>query len=130
MPRKSTAANLAIVPGMPLQRLRPPSELSAAERRIFNDLISHTKPTHFVASDLPLIATFCRAIAIERSAAAALKAGKDKTALSRWSQATKVLVALSLRLRLSPQARQPNLPTRPAPVLKPQSYYDVASEDE
>jgi hypothetical protein len=33
MPRKSAAANLAIIPGSPPQRLRAPSELNAAERK-------------------------------------------------------------------------------------------------
>jgi hypothetical protein len=131
MPRTASSARFPVVPGSPPPRLQAPRELSTTERRVFNDLISSTKPSHFHASDLPLIATFCRAVAIERSAAAALKAGKDKTALSRWSQATKVIVALSLRLRISPQARQPNLPTRPTPVSRAaQSYYDTIAPEE
>jgi hypothetical protein len=127
MPRKSGAASsLAIVPGTPPQRLHPPPELNATERKIFRDIVNSVKPQHFQPSDTYLLVSFCRAILLERSSSAALKAGNNKDALSRWTQATKAMVSLSLRLRLSPQARQPNNPTRPAPMAKPQgSYYDA-----
>jgi hypothetical protein len=128
MPRKSaTAANLAIIPGTPPPRLRPPPELSAIERKIFNDIVNNTKPQHFQPSDMVLLTAYCRAAALERSSAKALNAGtgKDKKeALSRWTQAGKQMVMLSLRLRLSPQARQPNNPSRPQGPQRPPSYYD------
>jgi hypothetical protein len=126
MPRRSAAsAQLAIVPGTP-QRLRPPPELSATERKIFAELVASSKPDHFRASDLPLLCAYCRAIALERHSAKALAAGDDK-ALPRWTQAGKAMVALSMRLRLSPQARAPNNPTRPQPQSHAAvSYYDRA----
>ena len=125
MPRKSSASlQLAIIPGAP-QRLRPPAELDATERKIFVDLVAASKPEHFRASDLPLLCAYCRSIALERRSAAALKAGKDKEALPRWTQATKAMVTLSMRLRLSPQARAPNNPSRPQSRREqPTSYYD------
>jgi hypothetical protein len=90
------------------------------------DLVASNKPEHFRNSDTPLLAAYCRAIALERRSAAALAKGDDK-ALVRWREAVRAMIPLSLRLRLSPQARAPNNPTRPQPQLKPQaalSYYD------
>lgn len=125
MPRRSAASlQLAIIPGAP-QRLRPPPELSATERKIFVELVAASKPDAFRASDLPLLCAYCRAIALERHSAKALAAGDDK-ALARWTQAGKAMVALSMRLRLSPQARAPNNPTRPQPQPHATSYYDRA----
>jgi hypothetical protein len=113
MPRKSAAARVfPILPGTS-QRLRPPRELDVSERKIFVDLVAASKPDAFRASDLPLLCTFCRSIALERRSAAALAAGDAK--------------ALAMRLRLSPQSRAPNNPSRPQP--QPQqatSYYDRA----
>jgi hypothetical protein len=92
-------------------------------------IFERTKPQHFHASDMALLCAYCRSIAMERRAAQALNKGDDK-ALPRWTQATKAMVTLSMRLRLSPQARAPNNPTRPQPALKPTSYYDRAHEDD
>jgi phage terminase small subunit len=124
MPRKSAAAlQFPTIPSM-AQRLHPPKELDATERKIFVDLVAASKPEAFRVSDMPLLAAYCRAIALECRSAQALAAGDDK-ALSKWAQATKVMSALSMRLRLSPQARAPNNPTRPQPQPQhPISYYD------
>jgi hypothetical protein len=125
MPRRS-AASFAIpsVTGAP-PRLSPPSDLTPDERQVFCDLVASAKAEHFRASDLPLLSAYCRAIALERGSAAALAAGDDK-ALGRWEKATKAMVALSMRLRLSPQSRQPNNPSRPGG--RPEralSYYEM-----
>jgi hypothetical protein len=129
MPRRSAASlQFSSLPGAS-ERLRPPPELDEPERKIFVDLVSSSKAEHFRSSDMPLLAAYCRAIALERRSAAALKAGDDK-ALARWEKATKAMVALSMRLRLSPQARAPNNPSRPP--SKPQaalSYYERAQLD-
>jgi hypothetical protein len=69
---------------------------------------------------------YCEATALAQRAEAAIAASgavievAGSPWLPIWVQATKVLQGLSLRLRLSPQARQPNNPTRPQPA----SYYD------
>jgi hypothetical protein len=122
---------LATIPGTP-HRLHPPRELDATERKIFIDLISATRPEHFRDSDLPLICAYVRAIALERRSAAALAKGDNK-ALLPWTQAVKALVALSMRLRTSPQAREPHRPTRPQPQPRPHtapSYYERARLEE
>ena len=123
MPRKSAASfGFPTVNGSP-ERLRPPPDLGEPERAIFVDLVAGTKPDAFRNSDTPLLAAYCRAIALERRSAAELGAGDDK-ALARWERATKAMVALSMRLRLSPQARAPNNPSRPSRPEPVTNYYD------
>jgi hypothetical protein len=46
--------------------------------------------------------------------------------LARWEKATRVMVALSMRLRLSPQSLAPNNPTRSRPMSV---YEKMALED-
>lgn len=117
MPRKSSEALLfPSVDGSPPQ-LEPPASLSAAEREIFVSLVSTIDRKHFRPSDLPLLNSYVRAIDLEARAAKALADDPcDKAWLSTWEKASRVMVALSMRLRLSPQAR---LPDRATERLKP-----------
>jgi len=130
MPRKSAAElaarNVVALDGKP-PRLRPPPSLSEAERTVFIDLVASAKPDHFVASDLPLLTRYCEAIVLgDRAAAELRKAAIIDGKVSPWvgiqEKATKAVIMLSMRLRLSPQSRAPNNPSRPAP---PVSAYDV-----
>ena len=101
--------------------------MTSDEREIFCDLVAASKPDAFKASDLPLLVAYTRAIGLERSAAQQLAAEPDnKGAMMRWEKSTKAMVALSMRLRLSPQSRAPNNPTN-RPGSKPErelSYYE------
>jgi hypothetical protein len=124
MPRRS-AASFAIpsVTGAPI-RLSPPSDLTPDERQIFLDLVASCRPEHFRVGDLPLLSAYCRAIALERRSAQELAAGDDK-AVVRWNAATKAMLGLAMRLRLSPQSRQPNNPSRPGgKPERPLSVYE------
>jgi hypothetical protein len=125
MPRQSAAAAFPSVSGTPA-RLSPPSDLAPDEREVFVDIIAASKPDAFKASDLPLLCAYTRAIVLERRSAAELAAGDDK-AVVRWNAAIKAVVSLSMRLRLSPQARQPNNPSnRPGSrPERPLSYYEM-----
>jgi len=119
MPRRS-AASFEVPSSVTgeLARLTPPADLDKPEREIFLDLVSASKPGHFRASDLPLLSAYVRAIALE------LAAG-DTKALTRWERAVKSMVALSMRLRLSPQSRAANNPTRPGSKTESMpSYFD------
>jgi phage terminase small subunit len=98
-------------------------------RQLFLDVVLANDPTHFKPSDMPLLCRYAEANALAaRAAAALLKAGpivngddKPSPWLGVHAVATKEITALAMRLRLSPQARQPNNPKRP-PL--PVSYYD------
>jgi len=102
-------------------RLRPPASLSPGAREVFLDIVADEDPAHFEASDLPLLCTFCEAAAMSEHGARQIWAAENPQTrwLGHWEKAAKVMNALALRLRLSPQARMPNNPKR-APSL---SYY-------
>src|SRR6516165_7197206 len=120
MPRRS-AASLAIRPVALTgpTRLAPPESLPEPARRAFIDTVLACKPEHFAPCDLPLLCRYAEASVLAERAAAAALAGADG-ALSAWSTATRMQSLLAMRLRLTPQARQPNRPTRPVTV----SYYE------
>jgi phage terminase small subunit len=93
------------------QRLSPPEELAPAEKRIFVDLVSSIAPTHFIASDLPLLVSYCVAIAQEREANHHLRteghvvSGKPSAWITIQEKSHRMITALSMRLRLAPQSR-------------------------
>jgi hypothetical protein len=60
-------SDLRVVQGSP-QRLRPPDDLSPAEKEIFADIVSAVDPKHFAPSDVTLLASYCVAINQEREA--------------------------------------------------------------
>ena len=117
MPRKS-AAELSVPPvdGRP-SRLRPPTSLSEAERKVFVDTVAACKPEHFRASDLPLLKRYAEIVVLSDHAADKLRVDVANGLPSDWLGAQerliKILVTLGRQLRLSPMARQPNNPTRP-----------------
>jgi hypothetical protein len=91
-------------------------------------MVGACKPSHFQASDLPLLCRFAEASALaEQAAAKAFAEGlldeddKPSPWLAIHGQMVKAMSALAMRLRLSPQARQPNRPTRPPSAV---SYYE------
>jgi hypothetical protein len=95
--------------------------------RIFIDLVANNKPEHFRPSDLPLLVAYVHAIALEATLARQITKAGD--VLPRWERACKVMTALSMRLRLSPQSRSPTHPSRPNPnsaraSLQPVNYFD------
>ena len=83
---------------------------------------------HFRPSDLPLLIQYTEAATLAERAMRALQDDDAPSVwLTRWEKATRTMVALSARLRICPQSRQPNNPTRP----KPTSYYEqMALEDD
>jgi phage terminase small subunit len=126
MPRKSVAALSVIPVDGPSPRVHPPATLDKREREVFIELVNAADSRHFRESDLPLLVAYVQAIVLADKAAAELRKGavlKGKASpwLSIQERAIKHMVALSMRLRLSPQARGPNLPSRPNPSKAPLS---------
>lgn len=111
MPRKSTAA-LSVVPlaGCP-SRLRPRHGLSSEVKAIFHELTCQVSADHFRESDAALIEQYAQAIALARQAYEALSkegpviAGRANPWVVVLEKAHRSSVALSARLRLSPQHR-------------------------
>jgi P27 family predicted phage terminase small subunit len=98
------------VDGRP-ERLVPPRELSAEALVIWRDLVGAVSADHFTRSDAPLLASYCEASALADRAARELAAsgpvidGKASPWLTVQEKQVRAQVALSQRLRLSPQAR-------------------------
>jgi phage terminase small subunit len=107
-------------------RLKCPDDLDEPERQVFGDLVGACEPTHFRASDLPLLAAYCRAVIMERRAAGEfnrepiLPDGRPNPWGVIHAAALKSMLGLSLRLRLSPQGRG-----KPSTKAEPRlSYYE------
>jgi hypothetical protein len=83
-------------------------------KQVFLDTVLACAPEHFQAADVLLLRRYCEAQAWATRAAVE---GDAKTFVAM----TRTTSALSLRLRLSPQARQPRMPNKPA---QPVSYYE------
>ena len=121
MPSKSSAS-LSVLPSSRAGRLRAPPSLGEAERTVFVDLVAACKPSQFQTSDLPLLCRYCEQAVLAEQAAIHLRtegpvlAGRVNPWITVQEKAIRGLVALSMRLRLSPQARQANNPTRPQPA--------------
>ncbi len=126
MPRKSAAALAVFSPSGIPSRLSPPSHLGARESALFLDLVLSLPSAHFQPSDLPLLCRFVECTALAEQAAAALADngavvdGKPSPWIAIHGQMVKALIGLSLKLRLNPQARQPNTPRRRVHA----SYYE------
>jgi hypothetical protein len=83
-------------------------------KQVFIDTVLACAPEHFQAADLPSLRRYSEAHAWATRAAAA---GDVKVFVAM----TRTASALTLRLRLSPQSRQPRMPKlQPLPT----SYYD------
>jgi hypothetical protein len=137
MPRQSSASRSFAVRSS-AERLRPPPGLTTVEKQIFIDLVANNKPEHFRPSDLPLLVAYTHACALEAALARQITAnlrGSDSALIGRWERACKVMTALSMRLRLSPQSRSPTHPGRNPNGARasPPNYFDqmrLQNEDE
>jgi hypothetical protein len=131
MPRKSIYDRMYPLSSTPSERLRVPGGLTKIEREIFATIVDANPPEHFRVSDSPLPVNFVRACAEADEAATHLREegriidGKVSPWRAVLTCAEKSMVALSHRLRLSPQGRSPTVsghPGKPSPTL---SYYDL-----
>jgi len=107
--RQSEASFDVRVDGKP-SPLVPPRSLPKAERAVFLDLVNATDPDHFRPSDLPLLLRYVENIVLADRAAVELRRravadGKPSPWLAVQEKATRNVIALSMRLRLSPQSR-------------------------
>ena len=84
-----------------------PSRFSEAikpqEAAIFREVVASCDPTHFRKSDVPILAALCTATYLSRFYADQI--GEDATAFKNYVETTKLVITLSTKLRLTPQAR-------------------------
>jgi hypothetical protein len=121
--------SFAVIGGDSDDRIIPPPDLKGEPLQLFLNLVMACRAEHFQPSDAFLLASYCRALVLERDATELIQ--KDPagatTQLVKVQQSSLVTVyKLAIRLRLSPQGRQPTLP----PYLNRlkastnESYYD------
>ena len=120
-PGRKSAAALAITAAESRgTRLRPPPSLAEPEAKLFRQIIVNCAHDHFRPSDLPLLTRYCESSILAERAAVELRKspvldGKPSAWLYVREKAVRDMVALSMRLRLSPQARSKGhaLPGKP-----------------
>jgi len=106
--------------------LKPSPDLNALEKEAFLDIVLSAPPNHFLASDLPLVACYAKAIVQERVGSGELSAsgyvvdGKPSAWLSVWKESQRSVTTLARMLALSPGGR---VPSKSAEAQEPTSYY-------
>jgi hypothetical protein len=124
--RKSAAALAA--PAFGPARLSPPADLTDPKaRQYFLDIVLAARPDHFQPVDVPLLALFCRMLAQAERATEAIAADMVRASpelLEAQRHAAKAVHDLSMRLRVSPQARLSKVNARSKTQAEPTSYYD------
>jgi phage terminase small subunit len=109
---RKSAESLAIAPATNGSSRPLPEGLSEAELAVFCSIVAAVPPDHFQSSDEPLLIEYCTAVVQARRAAEMLRLqgdvvdGKASPWLIAQEKSCRMLVALSLRLRLSPQSRR------------------------
>jgi phage terminase small subunit len=120
MPRR--AADALVFP-IRSERLHPPPGLSERARNEFIKIVTCEKPGHFIESDLSLLVQYCEAASLADRAIREMQGdGAPERWLTVWEKSVRMMKDLALRLRLSPQSRQPNNSRRVRPI----SYYEQA----
>jgi phage terminase small subunit len=110
-------------------RLTPPAELGPRERKVFIEIAGSVKAGHFQAQDTPLLTRYAEASVLAAEAAIHIRNEGAVVTDARGNQrpnpwvavhgaSIKSMIGLSGRLRLSPQGRAGNVPSRGP------SYYD------
>jgi phage terminase small subunit len=115
-------------------RLEPPSTLSQPERDLFQSIVGANDARHFNLSDMALLRAYVQASVLSEKAAAELrKAPLLDNKPSPWlvvsEKAVRAMVALSARLRLSPQSRlDPKTVARRHPHVGPAPWWNNDDE--
>jgi hypothetical protein len=131
MPRKSAAATNVVAIDSKQVRLRPPTDMPPSERDLFARLVACNAPGHFKDSDMPLLTQYVSAAVLGERAIAELRRaplndeGRPSAWLAVFEKANKACVSLSMRLRLSPQARAPHTNTAKPRREPPLSAYEA-----
>jgi len=107
------------------QRVPPPDDLSATERKLFNKLTA-TCP-HLVDSDFALLQSFVQATLLVRKH----RHPNTNDEAKLLHTACKIQVQLATKLRLAPQTRiGPKTTARRAASAGPTSAYDLLDDDD
>jgi phage terminase small subunit len=126
---------LAVVVHAEAARLVAPAGLDRQTAKVFAQIVASCPRGHFVASDTVLLVEYCRAARLAERADRELRrsgpvvGGKPSPWVTVQEKAVRALVALSLRLRLSPSARtDPKTTGKRAHGPRPSIYDDMREE--
>jgi phage terminase small subunit len=107
--RRSAADRAVIRPTGGFGRLHPPPDLGKDEQEVWRKIVLTCDAEHFQQSDAPLLVRYVQNVVLARRAAEALTkegaviAGRANPWLTVAEKADRALVALSMRLRISPE---------------------------
>ena len=88
-------------------RLKPPADLSPDARDVFLDVVANCQPEHFQECDKPLLVVYAEAVEQARATAKLIRDNMGtESVLKAQRNALSAIFQLSMRLRVSPQARQ------------------------
>ena len=123
MPRQAAAASGFAASTRAM--LKPPGDLNALEKETFLDIVLGSPPSHFLPSDLPLLAAYARAVVQEKIAAGELARAyvvddKPSAWLPVWQASIRAVTTLARMLALSPGGR---VPSKSLEAQEPISYY-------
>jgi hypothetical protein len=84
-------------------------DLDPEVRKIFVEIVLNSAAWHFQQCDVPLLCVYAEAIEQARSCARLIRAGNNTDAvLKSQANALRAISLCTMRLRCSPQARQPH----------------------
>jgi hypothetical protein len=123
--------------GLPNQRVKPPGTLSELEKRAFVALMAASPAGQFTSADMDLLVSWAETTVLARRAAKELELaggpvqpdGRPNAWFAVHQQCIKTLSGLAIRLRLSPQGRNPTARASKKTVAE-LSYYDVVAIEE
>jgi phage terminase small subunit len=126
LPRRSAAALVICTSGP--RRIEPPVELGEVEAKIFRETVAAVALDHFQAEDSALLASYARAVALERRAAEELAVAATVGSVpSPWlavhSAMARTVMQLSVRLRIGPRSRAPSNNRRSTKSGPAPNYY-------
>jgi hypothetical protein len=122
--------------GIPNQRLRPPGTLSDFEKRAFVALVAASPAEQFTPADMDLLVSWAETTVLARRAAKELELaggpvlpdGKTNPWFAVHQQCVKTLSGLAIRLRISPQGRNPTARASKKTVAELSAYDILALE--
>jgi hypothetical protein len=123
--------------GLPNRRVRPPGTLSEPEKRAFVALVAASPADQFTPADMDLLVSWAESTVLARRAARevelaggpVLPDGKTSPWFAVHQQCIKTLSGLAIRLRISPQGRNPTARASKKTVAQ-LSYYDMMQIEE
>jgi hypothetical protein len=88
------------------RRLRPPDDLCPEAKAVFVEIVVNSDPERFQQGDLPLLSIYADAVVQARACAKLIReGGATELTIKAQRNALSAVFQLSMRLRISPQAR-------------------------